>query len=205
MKNTSVLLALPLALILGGPAALAQTTTTRAVSALEAAGFTSSEVGLVSRYRDDETLAETSSGAASGAAAGAVVGGGTGLLAALGVIAIPGIGPLVAAGVLATTLVGAAGGGAVGGLLGSLTDYGVSEEDAHLYSEAVRRGSSLVTVRADDARVAKAEAILDANRPINTRERREAYTSAGWSKYDPISKGYTADEIRKERERYLRR
>jgi len=177
----------------------------RAVSALEAAGFTSSEVGLVSRYRDDETLAETSSGAASGAAAGAVVGGGTGLLAALGVIAIPGIGPLVAAGVLATTLVGAAGGGAVGGLLGSLTDYGVSEEDAHLYSEAVRRGSSLVTVRADDARVAKAEAILDANRPINTRERREACTSAGWSKYDPISKGYTADEIRKERERYLRR
>ena len=57
----------------------------RAVSALEAAGFTSSEVGLVSRYRDDETLAETSSGAASGAAAGAVVGGSTGLLAALGV------------------------------------------------------------------------------------------------------------------------
>ena len=176
----------------------------RAVKALETAGFTNSEIGLVSRYRDDETLAETSSGAASGAAAGAVLGGGTGLLAALGVIAIPGIGPLVAAGVLATTLVGAAGGGAVGGLLGSLTDYGVSEDDAHLYSEAVRRGSSLVTVRADDERAAKAESILDANRPINTRERREAYTSAGWSEYDPASKGYTADEIRKERERYRR-
>jgi hypothetical protein len=69
----------------------------------------------------------------------------------------------------------------------------------------VRRGSSLVTVRTDDARAAKAETILDANRPINTRERREAYTSAGWSKYDPASKGYTADEIRKERDRYLRR
>jgi hypothetical protein len=177
----------------------------RAVSALEAAGFTSSEVGLVSRYRDDETLAETSSGAASGAAAGAVVGGSTGLLAALGVIAIPGIGPLVAAGVLATTLVGAAGGGVVGGLLGSLTDYGVSEEDAHLYSEAVRRGSSLVTVRTDDDRAAKAEAILDANRPVNTRERRDAYIETGWSKYDPASKGFTAEEIRQERQRYLRR
>jgi hypothetical protein len=177
----------------------------RAVNALEAAGFTSSEIGLVSRYRDDETLAETSSGAASGAAAGAVLGGGTGLLAALGVIAIPGIGPLVAAGVLATTLVGAAGGGAVGGLLGSLTDYGVNEEDAHLYSEAVRRGGSLVTVRADDDRAVKAEAILDANRPVNTRERREAYIATGWSKYDPASKGYTAEEIRQERERYLRR
>src|SRR6187402_825206 len=112
-----------------------------AVEALEQAGFTSSEVSLVSRYRDEETLADDASGTTTGAAAGALVGGGGGLLAALGLIAIPGIGPLVAAGVLATTLVGAAGGGAVGGLLGSLTDYGVSEEDAHLYSEAVRRGS----------------------------------------------------------------
>jgi hypothetical protein len=177
----------------------------RAVNALEAAGYSSSEIGMVSRYRDDETLADTSSGAATGAAAGAVAGGGAGLLAALGVIAIPGIGPLVAAGVLATTLVGAAGGGAVGGMLGALTDYGVSEEDAHLYSEAVRRGSTLVTVRADEGRVAKAETILDANRPVNTRERRDAYTATGWSKYDPASKPYTADEIRQERDRYRRR
>jgi hypothetical protein len=177
----------------------------RAVNALEAAGFSSSEIGMVSRYRDDTTLADTPSGTATGATAGAAVGGGAGLLAALGIIAIPGIGPLVAAGVLATTLVGAAGGSVVGGLLGALTGYGVSEDDAHLYSEAVRRGGSLVTVRTDDERAAKAEAILDANKPVNTRERREAYTSAGWSKYDPASKGYTAEEIRKERERYLRR
>ena len=107
--------------------------------------------------------------------------------------------------VLATTLVGAAGGSVVGGLIGALTDYGLSEEDAHLYSEAVRRGSTLVTVRTDDARAAKAEAILDANRPVNTRERREAYTSAGWSKYDPSAKGFTAEEIRQERERFQQR
>jgi hypothetical protein len=177
----------------------------RAVNALEAAGYSSSEIGMVSRYRDDETLADTTSGAATGAAAGALAGGGAGLLAALGVIAIPGIGPLVAAGVLATTLVGAAGGGAVGGMLGALTDYGVSEEDAHLYSEAVRRGSTLVTVRTDEGRVAKAESILEANQPVNTRERRDAYTATGWSKYDPASKPYTADEIRQERDRYRRR
>jgi len=177
----------------------------RAVSGLEDAGFSTSEIGMVSRYRDDETLADTASGAATGATAGAVVGGGAGLLAALGVIAIPGIGPLVAAGVLATTLVGAAGGSVVGGLIGALTDYGVSEEDAHFYSEAVRRGSTLVTVRTDDVRAAKAEAILDANRPVNTRERREAYISAGWSKYDPSAKGFTAEEIRQERERFQRR
>ena len=176
----------------------------RAVEALEQAGFSSSEVSLISRYRDDNTLADDASGTTTGATAGAVVGGGTGLLAALGVIAIPGIGPLVAAGVLATTLVGAAGGSVVGGLIGALTDYGVSEEDAHVYSEAVRRGSSLVTVRTDDDRSAKADAILNAHTPVDVGQRRQAYMKSGWSKYDPASKGYTAEEIRKERERYLR-
>ncbi len=176
----------------------------RAVEALEQAGFSSSEVSLISRYRDDNTLADDASGTTTGATAGAVVGGGTGLLAALGVIAIPGIGPLVAAGVLATTLVGAAGGSVVGGLIGALTDYGVSEEDAHVYSEAVRRGSSLVTVRTDDDRSATADAILNAHTPVDVGQRRQAYMKSGWSKYDPASKGYTAEEIRKERERYLR-
>ncbi len=176
----------------------------RAVEALEQAGFSSSEVSLISRYRDDNTLADEASGTTTGATAGAVVGGGTGLLAALGVIAIPGIGPLVAAGVLATTLVGAAGGSVVGGLIGALTDYGVSEDDAHVYSEAVRRGSSLVTVRTDDDRLATADAILNAHTPVDVGQRRQAYMKSGWSKYDPASKGYTAEEIRKERERYLR-
>ena len=176
----------------------------RAVEALEQAGFSSSEVSLISRYRDDNTLADDASGATKGAVTGAAIGGGTGLLTALGVIAIPGIGPLVAAGVLATTLVGAASGSVVGGLIGALTDYGVSEEDAHVYSEAVRRGSSLVTVRTDDARAAEADGILNNHKPIDVAQRRDAYRQTGWSKYDPNSKGYTADEIRKERERYLR-
>ena len=159
----------------------------RVVEALENAGFTTSEVSLVSRYRDDDTLADDASGAATGATAGIVAGGTAGLLAALGVIAIPGIGPLVAAGVLATTLVGAAGGGAVGGLLGALTDYGVDEEEAHVYAEGVRRGSSLVTVRADDDRAARAEAILDSHQPVNTLQLRDAYATSGWSRYDPAS------------------
>jgi hypothetical protein len=141
----------------------------------------------------------------TGATAGALVGGGGGLLAALGLIAIPGIGPLVAAGVLATTLVGAAGGSVVGGLIGALTDAGVSEEDAHVYSEGVRRGSSLVTVTTDDARTSKADAILNAHKPVDVRQRREAYVAGGWSKYDPHAKGYTAEEIRQERETYRRR
>jgi hypothetical protein len=174
-----------------------------AVETLESAGFTSSEVSLVSRYRDDDALADdTGSGAAAGAAAGAVVGGGTGLLAALGIIAIPGIGPLVAAGVLATTLAGAATGGVVGGLLGALVKAGVSEEDAHVYAEGVRRGDSLVTVQADETRAAQAESILDSFHPVNTSERRSAFEAEGWSQYDPASKGYTAEDIRRERQRH---
>ena len=178
-----------------------------AVEALEQAGFSSSEVSLVSRFRDDDTLADDArgSGTAAGAATGAVVGGGTGLLAALGIIAIPGIGPLVAAGVLATTLVGAGAGGVVGGLIGALTDYGVSEEDAQVYAEGVRRGSSLVTVKTDDARVAQAETILNSLNPVDTRHRRQAYEAGGWSQYDPNSRGFTAEEIRREREKYLNR
>ena len=177
-----------------------------AVEALEQADFTSSEISLVSRYRDDNTLADDEvSSTATGATAGAFVGGGGGLLAALGLIAIPGIGPLVAAGVLATTLVGAAGGSIVGGLIGALTNAGVSEEDAHVYSEGVRRGSSLVTVTTDDPRASKAESILNAHKPVDTRQRREDYVAGGWSQYDSNAKGYTADEIRKERETYLRR
>jgi len=175
-----------------------------AVTALERAGFTSSEISLVSRYRDDGTLAESSSGAATGAAVGAVTAGGAGLLAALGIIAIPGIGPLVAAGVLATTLVGAAGGTLVGGLVGALTDYGVSEPDAHVYSEGVRRGGTLVTVRTDDSRAGEAERILNAQGPVNIEARRDYYRGTGWTAYDPKSPGYTADEIRKERETYGR-
>jgi hypothetical protein len=178
-----------------------------AVEALEQAGFTSYEISLVSRWRDDNTLVDDNdgSGTATGATAGALVGGGGGLLAALGLIAIPGIGPLVAAGVLATTLVGAAGGSVVGGLIGALTDAGVSEEDAHVYSEGVRRGSSLVTVTTDEARASKADSILNSHKPVDVRQRREAYVARGWSQYDPQAKGYTAEEIRQERESYRRR
>jgi hypothetical protein len=177
----------------------------RAVRDLEQAGFSSSEISLVTRYRDNGTLADDAddgSSTAAGAAVGALTGGGTGLLAALGVIAIPGIGPLVAAGVLATTLAGAAAGSAAGGIIGALIDYGVSEEDAHVYSEGVRRGSSLVSVRADDARATKAEQILRQQGPVDVAQRRQHYMKAGWSQYDPKAPSYTAEQIRKERTLY---
>lgn len=63
----------------------------------------------------------------------------------------PGIGPVVAAGVLATTLAGAAT-GATGGILGALVDYGISKEKAPVYAESIRRGGTLVSVRAEETR-----------------------------------------------------
>jgi hypothetical protein len=72
------------------------------------------------------------------------------LLAGLGLLA-PGLGPVVAAGWLAATAVCAAAGAATGGIVGALTEAGVSKEDAPLYAEGVRRGGTLVSARAPDA------------------------------------------------------
>ena len=119
-------------------------------------------------------------------------------------MAIPGVGPLVAAGVLATTLAGAATGAAAGGILGALTDYGVSEEDAHVYSEGIRRGGTLVSVRAADDRAEMAREILNRYDPVDIPARRDAYKEGGWTRYDPKAPGYTRDEIRAERDRYRR-
>jgi hypothetical protein len=176
----------------------------RAVAALEQAGFSSSEVSLVSRYRDDGTLVDDASGAATGATVGGLAAGGAGLLAALGVIVIPGIGPLVAAGLLATTLTAAVAGSVAGGIIGALIDHGLSEDDAHVYSEAVRRGSSLVSVSADDARAVQAGQILHQQSPVDVAGRRQHYAKSGWSKYDPTAPGYSAEQIHKEREIYGR-
>lgn len=173
----------------------------RAVGALENAGFSSSDVSLVSRYNDSGELTDDSSAAATGATIGGMAGAGAGILTALGVIAIPGIGPLVAAGVLATTLAGAAAGAASGGLVGALVDYGESDVDANTYSEAVRRGSTLVTVRAEEGRAVQAEAILNQHEPVNVGTRRRAYEGEGWKAYDPGARGMTAEEIRRERDR----
>ena len=126
------------------------------------------------------TRTETTSEAGPGAGLGAVVGGGVGLLTGLGLMAIPGVGPLVAAGWLATTLAGAATGAAVGGIAGALVKSGVPHEEAEVYEEGVRRGGTLVSVQADEADVPKVEAILDRRATADWRTRRDQYSSTGW-------------------------
>ena len=122
-------------------------------------------------------------------------------------MAIPGVGPVVAAGWLAATLTGAVGGavvgGVAGGLIGALTESGVSEEDAHLYAEGVRRGGSLVTARIADERVSEADAILAGANPVDINARGKLYVQEGWQRFDANADPYTEEEIERERSRYL--
>lgn len=181
-----------------------------AVSALEAAGIPYSDISIVANNSDNWHKGDGSSKAAdeagTGAGIGAALGGVGGLLTGLGLMAIPGVGPVVAAGWLVSTaagaITGAAVGGAAGGIIGGLTASGVSERDAHVYAEGVRRGGTLVTARVDDALAPTAQTILDRNNAVNLSARGNAYRASGWSTFDPAAPAYTADEVARERTRY---
>jgi hypothetical protein len=104
-----------------------------------------------------------------------------------------------AAGVVA----GAAVGGAAGGVIGSLTTAGVPEADANVYAEGVRRGGSLVTVRVDETRETEVRSILLRHRAVDLGARGRIYRDSGWSSFDANAPAYTADEVARERARYL--
>src|SRR5688572_1271360 len=129
--------------------------------------------------RDDRAEA-----AGAGAGVGAAVGGAIGALTGLGIMAIPGVGPIVAAGWLVTTLAGAAAGGATGGVIGALTQVGASPEEAEVYAESLRRGGAVVSARVDDADRARVAAIMDRS-SVNIADRSAAYRKAGWTRFDP--------------------
>ncbi|QOZ73755.1 hypothetical protein [Bradyrhizobium arachidis] len=186
----------------------------RAVTNLETAGVPHSDLSIVANNsdswystdnkkvdRDRDGVDDRAEGAATGAGIGAGLGGAAGLLAGLGLLAIPGLGPVVAAGWLASAALVATAGAATGGLIGALTQAGVSHEDAALYAEGVRRGGTLVSARVPEADRARIEAILDQS-SVNLSDRRAAWQKSGWTNFDPSAKPYGADEVRKERELY---
>lgn len=174
-----------------------------AIRELEAAAVPSSDINLIAnnaanRYGDypqygvDRTeRADTGSATSAGAGIGAVLGGAAGLLAGIGALAIPGVGPVVAAGVLAATLAGAGAGAVVGGLVGALVEAGIPREHADIYAEAVRRGGTLVTVRADDVSRDHVSAILDRHSPVDVDERVESWRQTGWKGFDEHAEPYT--------------
>jgi len=126
-----------------------------AIEALKDAGFAGDSISILSPDRHatqdiaEETGTHAGSGAATGAVAGGVLGGLGGWLVGIGALAIPGIGPVIAAGAFATALGGAMLGAGVGAIAGALVGMGVPEEDAKFYEEEAKAGRTLVTVRAD--------------------------------------------------------
>jgi hypothetical protein len=86
-------------------------------------------------------------------------------------------------------------------VVGALTEAGISRQDADSYAEGVRRGGTLVSARVADADRSRLDAILNES-AVNLRDRSTAWQKAGWKSFDPASKPYGADEVRKERQLY---
>lgn len=132
------------------------------LEALRAAGFRASDVSAVLPERDKTTKdlaheinTKAPEGAATGAGAGAAIGGVLGWLIGIGALAIPGIGPLVAAGPIVAALAGAGAVGATGGLIGGLVGAGMPEIEAKRYAGRLREGGYLCSVHCDDGEWAR--------------------------------------------------
>jgi len=174
-----------------------------AVDAVQGAGVPASDVSIVANKYVSAEHADVDevSDATKGAGIGGALGGGAGLLAGLGLLAIPGLGPVVAAGWLASTAVGAAAGAATGGIVGALVDAGVDRDHAAVYSESVRRGGTMVTVRARDEDAGRIAALLESHKPIDPVVRGAEYRKTGWQTFDEKAPPYRPSQAEIDRMR----
>ena len=161
----------------------------KAVQLLDQAGIHQADISLVSHAEDQKSESDLDEDVVGedvtvGGEIGAGLGAAGGLLAGLGIVAIPGFGAVVAGGWLIATAVGAlAGAGigaATGSFVGTLTQAGVAEHDAHVIAESVRRGGAVVSARVDDRHVVAATAILRHAEGADLAARRDAYQREGW-------------------------
>ena len=183
-----------------------------AVRELEAMGISHDDISIVANNTHGNHAVDGHDGVndhgdvSRGTSTGALLGGAGGLLAGLGLLAIPGLGPIVAAGWLAATAVGAgigaAGGAATGSLVGALKNSGHTEEDANVYSEGVRRGGTLVSAKVAEDRVTQANAVLDRNKSVDIASRGQAYRQSGWTQFDADAPAFTSDQIDRDRAGY---
>src|SRR5437870_6682197 len=130
----------------------------RIVDGLKAAGFSGNDISVLfpdktgTRDFAHEQHTKAPEGAAAGASTGGVLGGGLGWLVGIGALAIPGVGPFIAAGPIMAALAGAAVGAAVGGLTGALVGLGIPEYEAKLYEGKLKAGNILLSVHTDDSK-----------------------------------------------------
>jgi hypothetical protein len=140
-----------------------------AVDRLTAAGFSNQDVSVLMSDKEGskdfatEKNTKAPEGATTGVGVGGAIGGTLGLLAGVGALAIPGVGPLIAAGPIMAALAGFGVGGAVGGLVGALVGMGIPEYEAKRYEGRVKEGGVLLSVHCDSSdEVSKAKDILKA-------------------------------------------
>jgi hypothetical protein len=127
-----------------------------AVDTLRAKGFRNTDVSVLfpqnvgSKEFGHEKGTKSAEGAVAGGGTGAVIGGALGWLAGIGMLAIPGVGPFIAAGPIVAALAGMGAGGAIGGTTGALIGLGIPEYQAKRYEGRMRKGGILLSVHADD-------------------------------------------------------
>jgi uncharacterized protein (TIGR02271 family) len=164
----------------------AQDQAREAIGALKDAGFGGNDISVLLPDKDQtrdvaaDTGTRAGTGAATGAVAGGILGGLGGWLVGIGALAIPGVGPFIAAGAFASALGGAALGAGVGAVAGALVGMGVPKEEAEWYEQEVHSGRALVTVRAD-GRYDEAQALLRRYGAYDIQSREAGATSAGTS------------------------
>lgn len=139
-----------------------------AVEALQAEGFRNTDISVLLPENEGtkdfahEKQTKAPEGAAAGAGTGAVLGGTLGWLTGIGALAIPGLGPFIAAGPIMAALAGAGVGGALGGLTGALVGMGIPEYEAKRYEGRIKDGGILLSVHCDDSTwVKRAKNILE--------------------------------------------
>jgi len=142
-----------------------------AAEMLLSSGFSTSDISVLlpenlgSKEMGTEKSTKAPEGSAAGAGTGAIIGGTLGLLAGIGALAIPGIGPLVAAGPIVATLAGLGAGGAVGGFTGALIGLGIPEFEAKRYEGRMQRGGILLSVHCETSEeIKRAKSVLEATR-----------------------------------------
>jgi hypothetical protein len=168
----------------------------RAIRALYNYGVLTNEVSVMTRAEtvqgqpDYQVTRSADRDLALGTAAvgGAATGGLIGLVAGVAALVIPGIGPVVSAGTLATALgltaAGAGIGAAAGGLIGALTDLGLSEEETDVYAEGIKRGGILVTVHTEEEERDEVEDLLKEAGAVDVNTRRDEWQRSGWRRFE---------------------
>ncbi|PPS40407.1 general stress protein [Chroococcidiopsis sp. TS-821] len=194
-----------------------------ALNALRDSGFSMDKVSVLAKdtNRDEQVAGvdvqdrdqvnrrgdnEAQEGAGIGATTGTVLGGAGGLLVGLEALLIPGVGPFLAGGTIATTLAGAGIGAAAGSIVGALTGLGIPEEEAQVYSDRVSQGDYLVFVEGTAADIDRAGSVLS-SRGINQWAVYDMHADQSRTKATPTqvetveqsTPQYTSSEVRNER------